>query len=96
MYHRGEDGLVNKINDDLMSATRILCMQIRSAREFEDHRPGFQPGVPYRRPHQQQYAIGSANHPGGEFDLWTGRRTSDGGGGGIPTRGRDFDLFSGG
>jgi phage terminase large subunit-like protein len=96
MYHRGEDGLVNKINDDLMSATRILCMQIRSAREFEDHRPGFQPGMPYRRPPGAQFAIGSANHPGGEFDLWTGRSTSDGrGAGGIPTRGRDFDVFTG-
>jgi phage terminase large subunit-like protein len=39
MYHR-IGGLVNKINDDLMSATRILCMSIRKAKTFDDRRPG--------------------------------------------------------
>jgi phage terminase large subunit-like protein len=47
-YHRDERGLVHKLHDDLMSATRILVMQIRSAKEFDDHRPGFRPGEPYR------------------------------------------------
>jgi Terminase RNaseH-like domain/Terminase large subunit, T4likevirus-type, N-terminal len=48
MYHR-IDGLVNKINDDLMSATRILCIAIRMAKPLEDHRPGWRQGEPYRR-----------------------------------------------
>jgi phage terminase large subunit-like protein len=48
MYHR-VDGLVNKINDDLMSATRILCIAIRMAKPLEDHRPGWRQGEPYRR-----------------------------------------------
>ncbi len=33
-YHR-EDGLVQKIDDDLMSAIRVACMQIRSAKVLE-------------------------------------------------------------
>ena len=74
MYHRGEDGLVNKINDDLMSATRILCMSIRKAKEFDDHRPGYRPGEIYRRPNTPQFAIGTPHHPDGEnWDIFTGR-----------------------
>jgi hypothetical protein len=95
MYHRGEDGLVNKINDDLISATRILCMSIRRAAEFDNHRPGFRPGMPYRRPRHEQYAAGSAGRD--DINPWTGRddgaadRCSD-----YRRVGRsDFDPFSG-
>jgi phage terminase large subunit-like protein len=38
-YHR-VNGLVNKVDDDLLSATRILCMAIREARELAPNRPG--------------------------------------------------------
>jgi phage terminase large subunit-like protein len=74
-YHRKEDGLINKINDDLMSATRILVMQIRSAKEIDDHRPGFDPNVPYRRPQGPQggsrFTRGTdENEP---IDVFTGR-----------------------
>lgn len=95
MYHRLETGLVNKINDDLMSATRILVMQIRSAKEFSDHRPGYRHGDPYRRPQGQQYAKGSnSNQP---FDLFTGQ-PFDGGAThdrqGRPVGRRDYDVFN--
>ena len=63
MYHR-VGGLVNKINDDLMSATRILCMAIRKAREPSDHRPGYREGVRYQRQPQQTMAKGL------DFDLF--------------------------
>jgi phage terminase large subunit-like protein len=95
MYHRGEDGLVNKINDDLMSSTRILCMSIRRAKEFADHRPGFHPGTPYRRPQQQQYARGTPNHPDGDMNPWTGRVDDDRGRDRRFGSGSDFDPFSG-
>jgi hypothetical protein len=70
-YHRDEKGLVHKFHDDLMSATRMLCIQIRSAKEFDDHRPGFHAGEPYRRPQDVQFAKGSANHPDGPYDLFS-------------------------
>ena len=39
-YHR-VNGLVHKMDDDLLSATRVLCMSIRKAREFTiPNRPG--------------------------------------------------------
>ncbi len=44
-YHRVE-GLVHKVDDDLMSATRVLCMDIRHAKPLED-------GDPFARLYQQ-------------------------------------------
>ncbi len=35
-YHR-VDGLVHKVDDDLMSATRVLCMDIRHAKPLDDN-----------------------------------------------------------
>jgi hypothetical protein len=48
-------------------------MMIRKTREFEDHRPGYRLGEFYRRPQQQQYAIGTPHHPDGDLDVFTGR-----------------------
>jgi len=94
MYHRLETGLVNKVNDDLMSATRILCMQIRSAKEFHNHRPGYQPGEPYRRPQEQRFARGTTNNQ--PYDLFTGwpisGATHDRQG--RPVGRRDYDIFN--
>jgi hypothetical protein len=38
-YHR-VDGLVHKVDDDIMSAIRILCMDIRFARPVEQFADG--------------------------------------------------------
>jgi phage terminase large subunit-like protein len=89
MYHRLETGLVNKTGDDLMSATRILCMQIRSAKEIAG--PGYYPG----QRQQQQYAKGTINNE--PFDVFTGRpfgaaATHDRQG--RPVARRDYDVFN--
>jgi phage terminase large subunit-like protein len=70
MYHR-VGGLVNKINDDLMSATRILCMSIRKAKEMDNHRPWFQPGEPYRKPGSGRN--GPPPPAPDEINPWTGQ-----------------------
>jgi hypothetical protein len=57
-YHR-KSGLVVKVDDDLLSATRVLCMDIRFARTVENFR--------YRR---QTADRGSAT--GMDFDVFTG------------------------
>jgi len=44
MYYRKEDGLLNKINGDLMSATPILRMGIHTAREMEGSWDGLHAG----------------------------------------------------
>ena len=67
-YHR-VNGLVNKIDDDILSALRMACMDIRFAQTMSvfnvaDRR--------WRGP-AQRFARGSANHPDGEFDIFTGR-----------------------
>lgn len=65
-YHR-ENGAVVKIDDDIMSAIRVICMDIRHAKatgaftiqgRAEDSRMRFSRGTP--------------NHPDGSFDLFTG------------------------
>jgi phage terminase large subunit-like protein len=86
-YHR-ENGLVVKTDDDLMSATRMLVMDIRRAREL-----GPRYGIDYWRdpqPQQQRrYAKGTeVNQP---FDLFTGRPMQGTRGGRV-----DWDIFSGG
>jgi phage terminase large subunit-like protein len=63
-YHR-KDGLVVKIDDDLLSATRQLVMDIRYAKTVENfnyRRQGHGPNV--------GFAIGSSNHPQGEYPLF--------------------------
>ena len=66
-YHR-VNGLVNKVDDDLLSAIRVLCMDIRTAKTVGNF-PGieavrFDPG--------QRFARGSLNHPGGDIDVFAG------------------------
>jgi phage terminase large subunit-like protein len=54
-YHR-VNGLVHKVDDDLLSAIRVLCMDIRRAKVLDPQRPG-QPGAAFfARPAQQRYA----------------------------------------
>jgi hypothetical protein len=63
-YHRVA-GLVHKVDDDLMSAIRVLCMDIRFAKTADHiYRASRQSGP------AQRYAIGSPNHPGGEYNIW--------------------------
>jgi len=64
-YHR-KDGLVIKVDDDLLSATRQLVMDIRFAKTIEHFN--------YRRPlgngPSGRFARGSQNHPDGEFPIF--------------------------
>lgn len=64
-YHR-VNGLVNKVDDDLLSATRQAIMDIRFAKTAE----GF-PSV-FRRPigGRSNFARGSAGHPDGEYSIF--------------------------
>jgi hypothetical protein len=67
-YHR-VNGQVHKVDDDLLSATRFLCMQIRSAKRPESFE-GFA-GNPLARDPRLRYAKGSTNHPDGSYDLFS-------------------------
>jgi hypothetical protein len=67
-YHR-VNGQVHKVDDDILSATRVLCMAIRHARpaaSFEMF--GADPRL---RDPRTRFAIGSANHPDGPYDLFS-------------------------
>ena len=66
-YHR-VDGLVNKIDDDLLSAIRVLCMDIRHAKTA-DHflRSRLSRGTSSR------FARGTPSHPDGDIDPFTGQ-----------------------
>ena len=63
-YHR-EDGKVHKVDDDLMSATRVLCMDIRNAKTVARFPSRANLGDPRSR-----FARGSSNHPDGEFPIF--------------------------
>jgi len=59
---------VNKVDDDILSATRVLCMQIRSAKRPESFEMF---GTdPRSRDPRTRYAKGSMNHPDGSYDLF--------------------------
>ena len=67
-YHR-VNGQVHKVDDDILSATRVLCMAIRHAKPamvFENFGGDRRIGDPRAR-----FAKGSANHPGGAYDLFS-------------------------
>jgi phage terminase large subunit-like protein len=66
-YHR-VNGAVHKVDDDLLSATRVLCMAIRFA-QTKDRFYGWNADPRSRSP-AERFAIGSANHPGGSYDLF--------------------------
>lgn len=62
-YHR-QDGKVVKVDDDLLSATRVGCMDLRKAKLARDFRGyGQQP---------ERIARGTPGHRDGEFDVFTG------------------------
>ena len=65
-YHR-KDGKVVKVDDDLLSATRVGCMSLRYAKTTERFRAFANAG---RAGH---FAVGTPNHPGGDIDAFTGR-----------------------
>jgi len=65
-YHR-EKGLVVKVDDDLLSATRQIVMDIRFAKVALDG------GLSFRRTSAAAtFAIGTPNHPGGDMDAFSG------------------------
>jgi len=66
-YHR-VNGLVNKIDDDLLSAIRGLCMDIRNAKTTVNF-PGIDPRA---RGPEARYARGSPNHAAGDIDVFAG------------------------
>jgi phage terminase large subunit-like protein len=67
-----DKGLVTKVDDDLMSATRVLCMDIRYAKVPERGPMGT---AMFRRPAGSgpRFARGTMNHPDGPGDPWSGR-----------------------
>jgi phage terminase large subunit-like protein len=85
-YHRDEDYKIVKLRDDLISAARYACMMRRSGKPLDEcERYARAPGVaddgagymprPWasdRKP-RNQLARGTALHPEGEFNLFTGR-----------------------
>jgi hypothetical protein len=82
-----------------MSATRVLLMDLRRAKEFEDHRPGYQAGVLYQRQQRRRYAIGSASDPNGSYDIFNpggGARSSNRDASMRQVGRRDWDVFGGG
>ena len=67
MYHR-KDGKIMKIKDDLMSATRIGLMMKRFARQVPLGLDGSKADYSDSR----GFARGTAGHPDGDFDLFSG------------------------
>ena len=83
-YHYDEDYKIVRLRDDLISAARYAFMMRRSGRlldacETYGRAPGVDGAQYDPRPAQQQrsrgpqFARGSAGHPGGNIDPWTGQ-----------------------
>ena len=76
--HRGEDGRVVKLNDDLTSALRYALMMKKYGKPKDEYAGigfGNLPGS-YQQPlsstdSRRRFAKGSANHPGGAYDLFS-------------------------
>jgi hypothetical protein len=64
MYHR-KDGQIVKVRDDLLSALRVAIMAKRHARQVQLGGAS----ASLSRP-RSSFAIGTANHPGGEADIF--------------------------
>jgi phage terminase large subunit-like protein len=79
-YHR-VNGLVHKVDDDLLSAIRVLCMDIRFAKTADHFSRVARPNDP-----RNQFARGTPSHPDGSFDVF---------GGGADDSRKDFDIFTG-
>jgi phage terminase large subunit-like protein len=76
-YHRDEDFKIVKQRDDLVSAVRYAIMMRRQGKPLSECEGIGYGNMPYamrraERAHGNQYAIGTANHPGGDFDAFTG------------------------
>jgi phage terminase large subunit-like protein len=77
-YHRDEDFRIVKQRDDLVSAVRYAVMMRRHGKPLNDCQGiGYGP-LPYARQRAEssratQFARGTANHPEGEFDVFTGQ-----------------------
>lgn len=65
-YHR-INGLVHKVDDDLLSAIRVMCMDIRHAKKFSNFG-----GFAARRGYGSGFALGTPSHPAGDMDVFTG------------------------
>jgi phage terminase large subunit-like protein len=64
-YHR-VNGLVNKIDDDILSAIRVLCMDIRYAKTTQD----FYVILQHRMGRAVGFAVGSPLHPDGDGNIF--------------------------
>jgi phage terminase large subunit-like protein len=77
-YHRDEDYKIVKQRDDLISALRYAIMMRRQGKPLTECDGIGYGNMPYamRRPERsrgEQYARGSANHPDGDGDAFTGQ-----------------------
>jgi phage terminase large subunit-like protein len=77
-YHRDEDFKIVKQRDDLVSAVRYGIMMRRQGKALTECEGIGYGNMPYARQNQwrgreQQFAIGTANHPDGDFDVFTGQ-----------------------
>jgi hypothetical protein len=64
------NGAVHKVDDDILSATRVACMAIRHA-QTKDRFYGWN-ADPRSIDPRQRFAIGSMNHPDGPADIFGG------------------------
>jgi hypothetical protein len=75
-YHRSEDYKLVKQRDDLVSAFRYAVMMRRQGLPLSSCDGVGYGNMPYAHQHSSRghsrYAIGTANHPGGDFDVFTG------------------------
>jgi phage terminase large subunit-like protein len=76
-YHRNEDFKIIKQRDDLVSALRYAIMMRRQGKPLSDCEGVGYGNMPYAAQRAQrrepQFARGSAGHPDGEFDVFTGQ-----------------------
>jgi phage terminase large subunit-like protein len=75
-YHRDENFKIVKQRDDLVSALRYAIMMRRGGKMLIECQGIGYGNMPYARQqyaHTTQYAAGTAGHPDGDFDVWTGR-----------------------
>jgi phage terminase large subunit-like protein len=75
-YHRDEDFKIVKQRDDLVSALRYAIMMRRQGLLLSSCDGVGYGNMPYAHQHSSRghsrYAIGTANHPDGDFDVFTG------------------------
>ena len=76
-YHRDQDFRLVKQRDDLVSAFRYAVMMKRSGKPLTECEGVGHVKLPFAvgggRSREQRFARGSANHPAGEFDVFTGK-----------------------